>query len=141
MPLTTSNSSAAAIHDAVNTHLQAGGGVPILVIYSGTMPASAQASLSGNTVLAEVVLGNPAFTVSNKTATLAGVPRSDTAINATGTASFWRIFQSTAGTPATITNAVFQGDVGTSGADMIVSTTSFVASAQFDLNSLVINLP
>ena len=89
-----------------------------LVIYSGTQPANADTALAGNTVLSTSTLSNPAF--SNATGGSLTLPANVSA-SATGTATWFRIYQSNG------TTAVADGSVGTSSADLIVSTTSFVS--------------
>lgn len=108
-------------------------------VYSGTAPADADASLSGNTLLAQAELSNPAFgsaTDANPggTATMSGLPKSDSSIDATGTASFFRIFDR---------NNVcrFQGTVGTSGTNMVVNSTAFQSGATFTITAFTITLP
>lgn len=108
-------------------------------IYSGTAPADADTALSGNTLLAAAELSNPAFgsaTDANPgaTVTCSGLPKSDSSIDATGTATFYRIFDR---------NNVcrFQGTVGTSGTNMIVNSVAFQAAATFTITAWTINLP
>lgn len=139
MAYTFTNASAATTLTALVGTFDAGAGAALLVIYSGSAPATAEASLSGNTVLANIALADPSFTVSGKTATMAGTPKTDSSADATGTASFFRIFTSTDGaTPGT---ACFQGSVGTSGADLNLNTTSLVSGGPVQINSGTITLP
>lgn len=96
-----------------------------LVIYSGTQPANADTALAGNTVLSTSTLSNPAFSNatggSGSTTTAALTLPANVSASATGTATWFRIYQSNG------TTAVADGSVGTSSADLIVSTTSFVS--------------
>lgn len=138
MAISFTNSSAASTLTALLTAIDAGAGAALCIIYSGTAPATAEASLSGNTVLANVALADPSGSVTSKTLTFSGMPKSDSSVDATGTASFFRIVTSTDGT--TIGTPVLQGTVGTSGTDMIVSSTSLVASTTFQITSLSITL-
>jgi hypothetical protein len=66
-----------------------------LTIYSGTPPANVDASLSGNTVLAQLAMSNPAFggaaDISPGARATASTITDDSSANATGTASFFRI--------------------------------------------------
>lgn len=108
-------------------------------VYSGTAPADADAALSGNTLLAQAEMSNPAFGAASDAnpgavATMSGLPKSDTSIDATGTATFFRIFDRN-----NVCRA--QGTVGTSGADMIVTTTSLVAAATFTITAFTITVP
>jgi len=65
-----------------------------LRLYSGTMPANANASLSGNTLLAELTYGATAFgSASGGVATSNALARDENA-NAGGTPTFARSFKS-----------------------------------------------
>lgn len=102
-------------------------------IYSGTVPADADAALSGNTLLAELALSNPAFgsavdSSPGATAT-ANAIANDAAADATGTATFFRILDGS-------NNVVAQGSVGTSGAEINFNTVSFVINAIISITSL-----
>ena len=79
-------------------------------------------ALSGATgVLATITLQKPSFTIASKVATLAGVPLSATP-SANGTAALAEIRDSAS-------NTVISGlTVGTSGTDIIVSTTTLSTS-------------
>jgi hypothetical protein len=101
-----------------------------LRIYSGTRPATVATALSGNTLLAEFTLSNPAYTAgtTDGVVTLAGAPLSATAV-ATGTATFARIFKSDG------TTAVDDVDVGTSGTEIVLVTTSIVTNLVVDITS------
>lgn len=102
-------------------------------IYSGTPPADADASLSGNTLLAELAMSNPAFgsaadSSPGATATASAISN-DTSADATGTATFFRLLDGA--------NAVVaQGAVSTSGAELNLNTTSIVAGAIVSITSM-----
>ena len=101
-----------------------------LRIYSGTQPASAGTAASG-TLLAELTLGNPAFgSASNGVATANSIT-GDTSADATGTAGWFRV-RNSSGT------AVFDGEVGTSGSDLNLSSTSIQSGAEVSVTSLTI---
>jgi hypothetical protein len=97
-------------------------------IYSGTPPADADASLSGNTLLAELAMSNPAFGAAadsspGATATASAISN-DASADATGTATFFRILDGA--------NAVVaQGSVTATGGggNMELNTVSIVAAA------------
>lgn len=126
MAITLGAASQADMAEALKLKLNAGG---TFVIYSGTMPANAQAALSGNTALATHTLA--AFTRSGGTVT-AGAITNDT-IDATGTATFFRCI--VGGT------AELQGTVGTSGTDAIVNTTSYVTGGTSQVTSMAFTVP
>lgn len=98
------------------------GGASTLNIYSGTAPATADESLSGNTLLASISIGgtNVFGAASAGSAALTG-PLSVLA-SGTGTATFFR-WSKVQGA----STFVIQGTVGTSGADMTVNTTSITS--------------
>lgn len=56
----------------------------------------------------------------------------DASVDATGTALYFRIFDSTG------TTCHVQGSVGTSGTDMIVDSTSFTAGTQFTVTAFTL---
>lgn len=109
-----------------------------LVFYDGTPPANVDTALSGNNVLAQLDMTNPAFgnavdAAPGATATAAAIS-DDTSADATGTASFARILNRD-------NVPVLQLTVGTSGTEIIVNTTSFVAGAVVEVTSLTITMP
>src|SRR4051794_39788313 len=102
--LRLSNAAVSAEADALARLLDNG----YLRIYSGTQPATADTALSGNTLLAELRAN-----ATSAPAAVAGVltfnaVTSDTANDATGTATFYRAFKSDG------TTGVMDGSVGTS---------------------------
>ena len=106
----------------------------IIKIYSGTVPATADAALSGNTLLA-TISNNMAGTGINMAATSsAGVLPKAVAevwkglITTSGTATFYR-FLPIAGTETlSTTEKRLQGTVATVGGDLNFSSTAFVAN-------------
>lgn len=109
-----------------NTAASAG----LLKIYAGTPPSNADAALGGATLLGTLTMGNPAFTASSHTLTANAITQ-DSAADATGTATFYRLFQSDGST------VIEQGTVGTSGADLNLNTTSIVAGGPIQVSSFV----
>lgn len=67
-----------------------------LRIYSGSVPADVDTALSGQTILAELVMSNPAFgsavDINPGARATANAISDDTVANNTGTATFFRIF-------------------------------------------------
>jgi hypothetical protein len=106
-----------------------------IVLYSNAEPATADAALSSNTVLAEMAFGSPAFgeavITSNARTITANPVTSDLIANATGEAVFFR------GLMADNT-VVLQGSVGISSADMLIVSTVINAGNQISLDSLEI---
>jgi hypothetical protein len=103
----------------------------ILRIYSGTRPANVATAITG-TVLAELTLNSTFAPAASSGVLTANAITGDTSANATGTATHFRIFQSDG------TTAHIDGDVGTSGADLNLTSTSIVATEPVNVTSLVI---
>lgn len=105
-----------------------------LNIYSGTQPANANTALTTQTLLASLRFGATAFG-----AAVAGVITANaiTGANAgaTGTASFFRCIQSDD------TTVICDGSIGTSGADLNLSTTAIVSGTPVQATSITITLP
>jgi hypothetical protein len=121
--ITHTDAVRAALGDAFRTAVGATGSK--LVIYSGTMPANAQAALSGNVAIATITgiaLGASAAGVGTITASIAD----PSAVG--GTASFFR-WTNSAGT------ACLQGTVGTSGTDLVLNSVTIVATAVVTLST------
>lgn len=107
----------------------------VIRIYDGTVPANAGTALTTQNLLAEVSLDASAWNAASAgSRSLADVPISDNSINASGTATFFRMV-------GAVSTNVLQGTVNTSAADMIVDNTSFVLGGVFTINSLSVTLP
>ena len=105
-----------------------------LRIYDGVQPATADTALSGNTLLAELTLAGTAFSAAASASKAAGAIGSDSSANATGTASFFRLFKSDG------TTAVLDGSVGTASADLILNSVSIVAGSAVAVSALTITM-
>ena len=105
-----------------------------LRIYSGTKPATVADAITG-TLLADLTC-NATFApaASSGVLTLNAIT-SDSSADATGTATHFRIYTSDG------TTAVLQGDVGTSGSDFNLNTTSLVSGATVACSSFTITAP
>lgn len=121
--ITTANRNRAA--DAVTARANSGN----LTIYSGTPPTDANTALSGNTVLAVLPMSATAFAAASGGQANANAITADASADATGTATFFRILE-TGGTVV-----VLQGTVGTSGAELILSSVSIVAGGNVSVSS------
>ena len=141
MTLSIANTSALTMCDAAVDAVDAGStdAAGQLVIYDGTPPTLVDDALSGNNILAELDMstppsfGNAADAGPGATAT-ANAITDDTAANATGTASFFRIFNRN-------NVAVLQGAVATSGAELNLNTVSIQSGATVEITSLTITMP
>lgn len=106
-----------------------------LVIYDGTPPTNVDTALSGNTVLSQQDMSNPAWGSAADNApgaiVTAAAISDDASADATGTASFYRILDRD-NTPC------HQGTVGTSGAELNLNSVSIVAGLPVSITSLVL---
>jgi hypothetical protein len=117
--------------DTLNTRL---GSNAKLRIYSGTKPATADAALSGNTVLAELLLTTPSpfGSAASRVLTAAAIA-TDLTADATGTATFASFL--TSGNTRVLDVTV--GEAADS-ADITVNTKSFVAGAEVEITAFSI---
>lgn len=123
--LTTATRNAAL--DAITTAVGASGRFRI---YDGTPPASANAALSGNNLLADLPCSATfAPAASGGVLTVNAITTTNAALS--GTASFFRITTSGGA-------AVVQGSVGTSGQDLNLNTVSIVAAGPVAVSSVVL---
>lgn len=104
--------------DVINTAVNGGPAAGTINIYAGTQPATADTALAGNTLLATLTMADPAFTAAAAgTLTADADPDLSTTAVATGTATFARVADSAGVT-------VFDGTVGTTGADFTIASTA-----------------
>ena len=133
------NSGAIAGLNAILALLNVGG-TGAIKIFTGSAPVSTETADTG-TLLVTLTLTNPAFptaidnTAGGATATANSIT-SGTA-GATGTAGYFRSYPHT---PST-TNAVIQGTVGTSAADMIINTTAITSGDTVACTAWTVTLP
>lgn len=125
MALAYSTAVRNAMLDAITS---AAGGSALLRIYDGSRPATGGAA---TTLLAELTC-NATFAAgaSSGVLTLNAITQ-DSSANATGTATWFRIVTSGA-------TFVLDGNVGTSGSDLNLTTTSIVATQPVSVTSFVI---
>jgi hypothetical protein len=120
-----SNAAASAAADATCALANNG----YLRIYTSPQPSTADTAVSTQTLLAELRFGATAFGSAVAGVATANAITSDSAADATGTAAWFRVLKSDG------TSALWDGSVGTSGANLNFATTSFVANAQIDVSS------
>lgn len=111
--------------DAMNTRLANG----LIRIYTGAQPATPETAASG-TLLATLTLPSTAGSVAGGVFT-AGTIVSDSSADATGTAGWFRVFQSDG------TTVEFDGLVG---AELTLSSTSVVATGTVSITALTYTL-
>jgi hypothetical protein len=100
-----------------------------LVLYSGSVPATADASLGAAVALVTLPFSASAFgTASAGSMTANAITQTNA--GASGTASFYRCFNSSS-------VCIEQGLVGTSGADLNMNTTAIVAGGPVQITSFI----
>lgn len=122
----TVNAEAEALSDLFDTGY--------LRIYSGTKPVDADTALSGNTLLAELRFGNPAFGAAVNGVLTANALTQDSSADATGTATFFRAFRSDG------TTVIMDGEVGVSGSDLNLNSVAIQAGTIVQVTSMIITV-
>jgi hypothetical protein len=115
-----------AMMDAITTRA---GNAALLRIYDGSRPATGG---TATTLLAELTCGTPFAAGASSGVLTLGAITQDASANATGTATWFRIVK------ADGTTHVMDGNVGTSGSDLNLTTTSIVATQPVSVTSFVI---
>jgi len=121
--ITAANRSRAA--DAVVVRANSGS----LRIFSGTVPANIDAALGAAVLLATLPMSATAFGAASSGVATANAITSATAA-ASGTASFFRVLESDG------TTGVYQGTVGTTGAELNLSTVSILSGGTVSVSSM-----
>jgi hypothetical protein len=103
-----------------------------LRIYAGLKPINADAGLSGNTLLAQLTMSDPAYGAPVNGQAVAGLIVSDVSADATGTATFFRVGSVNSGafTP------IIQGEVGVTGSDLNLNSTAIAIGGTVAVSSL-----
>lgn len=122
---TIRNARLNAIRDAIDAGPAAG----FLRIYDGARPATGGAA---TTLLAELIFSDPCAPNAAGGALTFSAITADASANASGTATWCRITDSTGA-------FVCDGSVGTSGADYVLNTTTIAAGIQVSCSSASIN--
>ena len=114
--------------DAITTAVGNGGK---LRIYSGSRPANVAAAITG-TLLAELTCATPFAAGASGGVLTVGTVTADSSADNTGTATHFRLWKSDG------TTAVMDGNVGTSGSDLNLSSVSIVATGSVSVTSWTI---
>lgn len=117
--------------DEIAALVDAGAGAGKVRIYDGTRATDANTAIGAQVLLAELTMSDPAFPAAASGALTANAITDDTSADATGTATWFRVVDSN-------NNAVFDGDVGTSGSDLNLNSTSITAGITVEVTSLVL---
>jgi hypothetical protein len=105
-----------------------------LRIYSGAQPATPNTAASG-TLLAELRFGATAFPAPSGQVLTANAITDDSSADNAGTAGYFRALKADGTTP------LLDGEVGTSGANLNMNSTSIVAAARISVTSFTHTLP
>jgi hypothetical protein len=100
-----------------------------LRIYSGTQPVTPDTALNSNTLLAELTFGATAFGAPTAGVLVANAITSDSSADASGTATFYRCFQSDG------TTVLSDGTVGTSASDLVLNSVAISSGAAVSVTS------
>jgi hypothetical protein len=111
--------------DAISTAVGSGG---LIRIYDGSRPATGG---TATTLLAELTVSGAFAAAASGGVLTVNTVTSDSSANATGTATWFRVTTS-GGT------AVIDGNVGTSGSDLNLNTTSIVSGGPVAITSFTI---
>lgn len=114
--------------DAVKDAVDAGAGAGVIKIYNGSRPLTGG---SETTLLAELTFTDPSFPAASAGAITASAITGDASADNTGTATWFRLETSVGG-------FVLDGDVGTSGSDLNLNSTSITAGVAVDITSMVL---
>ena len=119
-----------------------------LKIYSGAVPATADAALSGNTLLSEIFLNNDGVTgLTFNAAAVGGVLEKTTAESwegtnaAAGTASFYRLELSGDTQGLSTSEKRVQGAVAVTGAELNLTSVALLLSASQKIDYYSIAIP
>lgn len=117
--------------DSIDTSIGASG---FLRIYDGTQPTNVATALGAQVKLAELALSATAFGAAAAGVMTANAIADDASADATGPAS-WCTLTTSAGV------RVFDGSVGTSGADCNLNSVAITAGATVSISSAVFTFP
>lgn len=120
-----------------------------LNLYSGPVPSSADDAIVGgtHTLLCQISNNNTATGITMASAASGGSITKNLSetwsgdAGNTGTASFYRLVSSSDTAASSTTEARLQGSVGTSGADLNLTTTSLVATTVYTIDTFSVSLP
>lgn len=122
--------------NAIVDLLDAGASAPTIKIYDGSQPAGPGTAITTQTLLVTFTLDSTAAygSASSGAASLDVSPAITATAAATGTAAWFRAADSDG-------NAVFDGSVGTSSADLVFNTTSIVSGNTCEITGHTVTVP
>lgn len=114
--------------DSITTAVDAGAGAGLLRIYDGTRPATCG---TATTLLAELTMSDPSASAASAGVLTFSSITADSSANATGTATWFRLVDSTG-------TCVLDGNVGTSGSDLNLNSVSISTGQNVAVTSFTI---
>ncbi len=132
MQITLSTDSKDAVLNALKARIDAGGAAGSIKIYTGTKPAGPGTAISNQVLLGTLALSYPCGSVADGALTFGAITQ-DSQADATGTATWARIFDSAG-------NAKIDVDASVTGGSgfMQMNTTSVIINGPILINSCVI---
>ena len=121
--------------DTIKTAIDAGVGAGTIKIYTGTQPTTAEDAITTQTLLGTLTFSDPCGTSASGTLTMSAITQ-DSAADATGTATWARIADSTGATVCDV-NVTATGGGGT----LQFNTTSFVIGGPILISAFTITVP
>lgn len=104
-------------------------------LYDGTQPATADTTISGQNLLAELTFGAPAFGASVSGILTANPITLDSAADMSGDAAWFRVSQTGTDFP------LWDGSVGVSGCDMNLNSITITSGLPVTVSSFVHTIP
>ena len=127
MPLNTQLANATVNGQGDNLAARLNSG--FLRIYDGTQPATADTAITSQVLLAELTFSATAAPATSNGLITFNAIGADTSANATGTASWFRAFQSNG------TTVVMDGSVGTATSNLILNSVSIVSGGNVSVSA------
>lgn len=121
--------------DTIKTAIDAGSGAGTIKIYTGTQPTSPADAITTQTLLGTLTFSDPCGTSASGTLTMSAITQ-DSSADATGTATWARIADSTGATVCDVDVTATGG-----GGTLQFNTTSFVVGGPILISAFTITVP
>ena len=121
--------------DTIKTAIDAGAGAGTIKIYTGTQPTTAADAIVAQVLLGTLTFSDPCGTSASGTLTMSAITQ-DSAADATGTATWARIADSTGATVCDVDVTATGG-----GGTLQFNTTSFVIGGPILISAFTITVP
>lgn len=109
----------------------------LLKIFAGTQPANPN-TVHAETILATLTFSSTAFGASSSGTATAAAITADSSADATGTAAWFRIGDSTLSDTSA---GIMDGEIGTSGSDINFNSVAFTSGSEVSITSLTVTMP